>query len=152
VITFARGLLAAALAATVLSPAAPAGAEPERTGAQPTGAFPQASLTSAGDLRAAGYERMAGIQRAGATGTLWRQTTPAGGWNWHANIHHAPPGSEVRAENWYSNVVARALVPPGETGANTSSWGSRGRFRVCIVVAGGGSGCSYFSGPPIGKP
>ncbi|MFD4675961.1 hypothetical protein ACFWNN_39990 [Lentzea sp. NPDC058450] len=96
-------------------------------------------------LRAAGYERMAVVRAGGATGSLWRVIQPAGAWTWHANIHNAAPGSKVWAENWFSNVVDSAVVPPGEIGVNTGTWSSRGKFRVCFRLADGTYRGSYYS-------
>ncbi|MCR3754405.1 hypothetical protein [Lentzea californiensis] len=96
-------------------------------------------------LRAAGYESMAKVKAGGATGTLWRIIEPAGAWTWHANIHNAAPGSQVRAQNWYDNVVSSAVVPPGEIGVNTGTWSSFGKFRVCIRLTDGTHSCGYYS-------
>ncbi|MEV6711499.1 hypothetical protein AB0M48_05565 [Lentzea sp. NPDC051208] len=54
-------------------------------------------------------------------------------------------GREVRAQNWYDNVVASAIVPPGEIGVNTGTWTSRGKFRVCIRLTDGTHRCSCYS-------
>lgn len=135
----------AAAAVLALSPvAAPAGADTSQVRPAGLRSHTQEPLTSR-NAPAAHYERMATIRLSGATGTLWRSIRPAGAWDWHANIHNAPPGSRVEARNWFENVVSSAVVPPGEIGANTGSWSSFGRFRVCIYVTGGRSGCSYFS-------
>ncbi|QKW09599.1 hypothetical protein HUT18_27590 [Streptomyces sp. NA04227] len=145
-----RATRAAALAAVALLipllETAPATAEPTRAARPPARqhSAPE-SLTSDDALRAAGYERMAVIRLSGATGTLWRIIEPAGAWTWHGNLHNAPPGSRIEARNWFENVITSAVVAPGHIGVNTSTWSSRGRFRICIYVAGGRSGCSYFS-------
>lgn len=97
------------------------------------------------DLRAAGYQRMAVVNSGAVTGTLWRIIQPAGAWTWHANVHHAAPGTEVWAYNWFDNVVSSAVVPQGEIGVNTGTWSSFGRFRVCFRLVDSTARCSYYS-------
>jgi hypothetical protein len=145
----ALGALLALSATVAVAPANAATTDPVDSAASARASTPSApsSGTAVSDqhLRAAGYEAMAKVKAGGATGTLWRIIEPAGAWTWHANIHNAAPGSQVRAQNWYDNVVSSAIVLPGEIGVNTGTWSSRGKFRVCIRLTDGTHSCSYYS-------